>query len=123
MEETQVKTETLVQSIVESIHAKRGMDVVTIDMRRLNSSVCDFFVICSGSSDRQVKAIADYVEDEMKHQYETSLAKKQGYENGQWVVLDYLDTVVHIFQQEYRDFYRLEELWADADIKEYSDQE
>jgi len=123
MEETQVKTETLVTSIVESMQNKRGHDVVTIDLRKINSSVCDYFVICSATSDRQVKAIADSVDEDMVEQYNTKPARKQGYENAQWIILDYLDVVIHIFQQEYRDFYRLEDLWADAEIKTYNDTE
>ena len=123
MEQTQVTTDTLVSAIVESIQNKRGQHVVSIDLRKLNSSVCDFFIICSAESDRQASAIADGVEKDMKEHYDTRAAHKEGMNSSHWIVLDFLDVVVHIFQPKYRDFYRLEDLWADADIKEYSDSE
>lgn len=121
MEETQITTDTLVSAIIESIQNKKGKNVVSIDLRKLNNSVCDFFIICTAESDRQAGAIAESVEQDIKHNYNTYTASKQGHENAQWIVLDYLDVVVHIFQSQYRDFYRLEDLWADADIKEYSE--
>lgn len=123
MEQTQVKTETLVSAIIESIQNKKGQHVVSIDLRKLNSSVCDFFIICSAETDRQAGAIADGVAKDMKEQYDTNAARKEGMNSAHWIVLDYLDVVVHIFQPEYRNFYRLEDLWADADVKEYSDSE
>lgn len=83
-----------------------------MDVRKL-TSITDFFVICSADSDKQVKAIADFIVEELK-KVKVNIWHIEGYQYLQWVLLDYVDVVVHIFQKETRDFYSLERLWGDA---------
>lgn len=104
---------------VQGIQEKKGSDIVRLDLRELNSSVSDYFVICSANSSTQVKAIADSVEDEIYKLTQTHPWRKEGQDNGEWIILDYLDIVVHIFRTEKRDFYGIEELWGDAETTTY----
>jgi len=102
----------LAEEIGKLIDAKKGDDIVILDLRGI-SSVADYFVIASGNSDRQVVAIADHVEDELaKNGIYTKY--KDGMKTGRWVVMDYHDILVHIFHKEERDYYNLERLWNDA---------
>ena len=107
--------------IVEAILDKKGQNVVSLDLRKVGSSICDFFVICNADSTPNVSAIADNVEDEMIVKCKKKVVRSQGKENRFWIIQDYGDIVVHIFQTEYRNFYRLEELWSDCPRKEYQD--
>jgi len=107
--------------IVEAILDKKGQNVVSLDLRKVGSSICDFFVICNADSTPNVSAIADNVEDEMIVKCKKKVVRSQGKENRFWIIQDYGDIVVHIFQTEYRNFYRLEELWSDCPKKEYQD--
>lgn len=93
---------------------KKGEAVLAIDLRKIGTAISDFFVVCSAASTTQVCAIADFVEEKMIELAKTKPIRKQGTENGVWVILDYGETVVHVFQSQYRDFYRLEDLWSDA---------
>ncbi|MEJ2507056.1 MAG: ribosome silencing factor [Ignavibacteriaceae bacterium] len=98
--------------IAEKIFSKKGYDVVLIDLRKL-ASFADYFLICSADSDVQVKAIADEVEKSLKDDG-IKCWHKEGYTALKWVLLDYVDVVVHVFQRESRLFYNLEKLWGDA---------
>ncbi|GAB1463914.1 ribosome silencing factor [uncultured Pedobacter sp.] len=104
---------------VHGIQEKKGNDIVRLDLRELNSSVSDYFIICSADSAVQVKAIADSVEDEIYKETQTEPWKKEGQENAEWIILDYSDIVVHIFKTEKRDFYGIEDLWGDAEATTY----
>ncbi len=101
---------------VHGIQEKKGNDIVRLDLRELNSSVSDYFVICNANSSTQVKAIADSVEDEIFKNTQTNPWRKEGQEHAEWIILDYLDIVVHIFRTEKREFYGIEELWGDAEV-------
>ncbi len=111
-----VKTasEMLSEIIIEGILEKKGESVVKIDLRNMKNSIADFFVVCHGNSRAQVEAISDSVQAEVKKAVSQNVWKKEGFENAEWVLLDYFDVVVHIFQTDARKFYRLEDLWADA---------
>ncbi len=98
---------------------KKGRDIVILDLRRL-TDVTDFFVIVSGESDLHVKAIADSIETELEKAH-IKMWHKEGYEHLNWVLLDYVDVVVHIFRPEVRLYYALEKLWADAKITRMED--
>ncbi len=102
---------------------KKAQDVLSLDLRPIGTAISDYFVVCNASSTTQVRAIADNVEDRMIEILKMKPARKQGTENGFWVILDYGVAVVHIFLTEYRNFYRLEDLWADAKRKEFKDTE
>ncbi|WP_129717102.1 ribosome silencing factor [Pedobacter sp. SYP-B3415] len=100
---------------VHGIQEKKGNDIVRLDLRNIFSSVSDYFVIASADSSTQVKAIADSVEHEIYKQVQTDPWRKEGFENADWIILDYIDIVVHIFKTEKRQFYGIEELWGDAE--------
>jgi ribosome-associated protein len=111
----------LIQSIVEGIFAKNGEKVLKLDMRTLENSVCEYFIICHAGSKPQVDSIAESLELTVKKKLGERPIHKEGLENCFWVLYDYGNIVVHIFMEEYRDFYNLEELWADAEIEEMKD--
>jgi ribosome-associated protein len=98
---------------------KKGNDIVRLDLRNLNSSVSDYFIICNADSSTQVKAIADSVEKEIYTNTQTDPWRKEGFENAEWIILDYFDIVVHIFKTEKRDFFGIEDLWGDAQSTSY----
>ncbi|MGC9470232.1 MAG: ribosome silencing factor [Bacteroidales bacterium] len=113
---------TLVNQIVESILSKKGKEIVSIDLRGIGSTVCDYFILCNGDSKTQVAAIAEGIDEQVKKNLHIDPHHREGMAYAHWVLLDYLDVVVHIFQKEYRDFYKLENLWADGEI-EYIEEE
>ncbi|WP_256002685.1 MULTISPECIES: ribosome silencing factor [Pedobacter] len=104
---------------VQGIQEKKGNDIVRLDLRNLNSSVSDYFIICSANSSTQVKAIADSVEEEIFKATQTDPWRKEGHDVADWIILDYLDIVVHIFKTEKREFYGIEDLWGDAQATSY----
>ena len=110
-------SEMLAAIVTEGIFEKKGEDVVTIDLRKMHNALADFFVVCHAGSRAQVEAIADSVQMEVKKAVGHNVWKKEGFENAEWVLLDYVDVVVHIFQETARKYYRLEDLWADAEIR------
>lgn len=112
-----------IDTIAEAILEKKGKGVCSLDLRKIGTAITDYFVICNADSTTQVTAIADNIEDRMIEKCKTNVIRMQGKENGFWVILDYGTIVVHIFKTEYRNFYRLEDLWADAKRKDYENQE
>lgn len=107
--------------IAEAILEKKGKNVCSLDLRKIGTAITDHFVICNADSTTQVAAISDNIEERMLEKCGRKVARMQGKENGFWVILDYMDVVVHVFQTEYRNFYRLEDLWADAERKDYKE--
>ena len=106
--------------IADAILDKKGRDVVSLDLRPVGSAIADYFVICDGSSSTNVAAIADNILKLTKEELGLRPLRMQGMENAFWVILDYGHIVIHVFQKEYRDFYHLEDLWADAPKKTYN---
>lgn len=106
--------------IADAIQDKKGKDVISLDLRAIDGAISDFFVICNGDSTTNVSAIADNILKETKEQLGIRPLRMQGMENNFWIILDYGNIVVHVFQTPYREFYRLEDLWADAPRKEYA---
>ena len=104
---------------VFGIQEKKGNDIIRLDLRNIHSSVADYFVICHADSATQVKAIANSVEEEIYKVRNIDPVRKEGLENGEWVLLDYFDVVVHIFRTDKREYYGVEDLWGDAEIKFY----
>ncbi len=102
--------------ILDAIREKKGHQIVSIDLTEVENSICDFFIICHGESTTQVSAIAESIEKKLKEEASIRAHHVEGMQNNQWVLLDYFDILVHVFQEEYRSFYRLEELWADGKI-------
>lgn len=115
------ETEILVDAIIEGIFEKKGNDVVKIDLRNLDNRVSDYFIICDARSTTQVDSICDSVEDTVRAKTGEKPAHVEGLDNCFWVLLDYGNVLVHIFQQEYRNYYNLESLWADAAIEKVVD--
>jgi ribosome-associated protein len=113
----EAETEQLIAAIVEGIQRKKGIDLVKIDLTKINHSEFKHFIICHGNSNTQVDAIAHSVEDTVVELLNEKAWHTDGYRNSLWILLDYADVVVHIFQKEARQFYDLENLWADAHIE------
>ena len=107
--------------IADAILDKKGQNVVSLDLRPIGTAITDFFVVCNADSTTNVAAIADNILKETNEKLGLKPIRMQGMENSFWIILDYGDIVAHIFLTEYRQFYRLEELWADAPQKEYKD--
>ncbi|MBS3946357.1 MAG: ribosome silencing factor [Melioribacter sp.] len=105
--------------IADLIKNKKGYDIKILDLRKL-STIADFFVICSADSDRQVKAIADEIEDKLSEQ-RIKCSNREGYETMNWILLDYFDVIVHVFKNEARNYYNLEKFWGDAPVIEVGD--
>lgn len=113
----------LKNSAINGLLDKKGINILELDLRKIESAVCDFFIICSGSSDRQVSALANAVKDTVQEEVGEKPWHLEGMENATWVLLDYANVVIHIFQEETREFYKLEELWADAIVNPISIEE
>lgn len=103
----------LAKMIAELALEKKAEDIVVMDVSKL-AGFTDYFVIATGNSDTHLKSLADYIEDELSH-YKVKVWHKEGYANLKWILMDYVDVVVHIFDRETRDYYDLETLWADAE--------
>lgn len=119
---TLVENKLLIENIISAILEKKGKDIVNIFLGDIENAVCDNFIICHGDSNTQVNAIADSIEDNIKKNLREDVGHREGMGNAQWVLLDYSNTIVHIFQKEYRDYYKLEELWGDAVITKIMDE-
>ena len=107
----------LAEMIIKGIQEKKGKDIVCLDLRNIENSVSDFFVICEGSSTTQLEAIARSIEETVINGAGEKPWHSEGKENAQWILIDYVSVVVHVFQNEVRSFYNLEGLWADAEIQ------
>lgn len=113
MTDDELKPEALARAIAAFAADKKALDIVVLDLRSLHAYT-DFFIVCSGGSDRQVKAIHDAVHLGMKNDHGMLPVRVEGMPQARWVVMDYVDAVVHAFVPEVRDFYRLEQLWGEV---------
>lgn len=111
--------EEMSQAICKAASDKKARDIVTMDMRGISPST-DYFVICSANTATQVRAIADSIEEQLG-EAGVDFLHKEGYREGEWVLMDYGDVVAHIFMQEAREYYALEQLWGDAKLSVYED--
>lgn len=107
--------------IVKGMQEKKANDIVLMDLRKVKNAVADFFVICSGNSDKQLDAIADSVDAEVYKGLKENPWHIEGKNNKEWMILDYTNVVAHIFRKDRRSFYALEKLWGDAEITEIED--
>jgi ribosome-associated protein len=114
-------TEVLVESVVKGIFEKQGQNVLKVDLRKLETRITDYFIICHGTSGTQVDSICDSVEDKVRMETGEKPLHREGLKNCFWVLIDYGSVIVHIFQEEYRNFYSLESLWADANVVKLED--
>jgi ribosome-associated protein len=109
------------KTIIHSIQEKKGERLESLDLRKIPEAVADFFIICEATNNIQLKAIADFVELEVKKKCGELPYKHEGHQSEQWILIDYVNVVLHIMLPETRKFYRLEELWSDAPLTEHKD--
>jgi ribosome-associated protein len=105
--------------VVHGIQEKKGNEIVRLDLRNIHSSVADYFVVCHAESSTQLKAIAQSVEEEVFKAFKLEPWRKEGYQQSEWIILDYVDVVVHIFKTDKREYYGIEDLWGDAEMQSY----
>jgi len=105
----------LAESVIAGMLEKKAIGITWLDLRNIENAVCDYFIICEGASNTQVEAIADSVEAMVKKQVSQRPMRSEGRENALWILIDYFDVVVHVFEHDTRQFYNLESLWADAE--------
>lgn len=117
MNKTDISSSQLADLVVQGMLEKKAQNIAVLDLREVKNAIADYFVICSGGSDTQVDAIAGSVLEEVEKQSGQEPWHKEGFQNKEWILLDYLDVVCHIFQKEKRAFYDLEEFWGDAKIQ------
>ncbi len=109
-------SDTLADIVVRGMQEKKASDIVVLNLKELKNAVADYFIICSANSDTQIDAVARSVEDEVEKLTGEYPWQTEGRTNREWVLLDYVDVVVHVFLRDRRKFYALEELWGDAQI-------
>lgn len=115
--------EALVETMVQCMQEKKGQHIVSLDLRKVSGASFDFFVICEVDSAPQARAIADEIDEKVYAGFGEDPLHTEGYANGEWVLLDYGNVLAHIFNKETRRHYRLEELWGDAGLREFEEEE
>lgn len=114
-------SEQLNHAIIEGIRDKKGKNIIQLDLRRLDDAPADFFIICEGDSNTHIKAISDSIYKRVKDELNTMPSHTEGTTNARWVLMDYFNTIVHVFYPETRQFYDLEQLWSDARATEFAE--
>jgi len=114
------KSSRLFKSIIQAIQDKKGEKIVSLDLRKIHEAVADFFIICEAGSHTQIKAIADFVEFTVKQNCGEAPYRHEGRQVLQWVLIDYVNVVVHVMLPENRGFYKLEDMWSDAGAEEHN---
>jgi ribosome-associated protein len=109
------KNSKILKTIIQAIQEKKGEHIVLLDLRRIPEAVADFFIVCEATSQVQVKAIADFTEYHVKQILGEFPYRHEGHQSAHWILIDYVNVVVHVMQPETRKFYRLEEMWSDAE--------
>ena len=115
------KNSKLIKTIINAIKEKKGQNIISLDLRKVNEAVADFFIICEAGSQPQVRAISEHVEQEIKKKCDEYPYRHEGMKNLQWVLIDYVNVVVHVMLTETRKFYKLEEMWSDAVTDEHEE--
>ena len=118
MTKKQVSTDDLIAVIFQGIDEVKGENIQLLDLRDIENTVCDYFIICSGNSNTQVKAISGSIQKTVSKQTKDKPWHIEGESNAEWILMDYVNVVVHVFQKQIRDFYDIESLWGDAKITE-----
>lgn len=118
----QDKTEQLINTVGEALLAKKAEDIQCLDVHEL-TTLTDTFIVCHGSSDAQVKALADNVTKTTREELGEKPWQKEGLQKRRWVILDYVNVVIHIFKKDLREYYALEDIWSDADITTIEDEQ
>ncbi len=115
------ENEQIVEKIVEGIQERKGKRIVIVNLNKLKDAPCSYFVICEGDSNIHVNAIALSIKDWVSEQIKVKPYANDGFENKEWIAMDYGQIIVHVFQRPYRAFYNLEHLWADAELTKLAD--
>jgi ribosome-associated protein len=115
------KNSKLIKTIINAIQEKKGENIISLDLRKVNEAVADFFIVCEASNQPQVRAISDFVEQQVKEKCDEDSYRHEGMKNLQWVLIDYVNVVVHVMLAETRKFYKLEEMWSDAVAHEHEE--
>lgn len=111
----------IIKTIIAAIQEKKGENIISLDLRKINEAVADFFIICEAGNQPQIRAIAEQVEEQVRTRCAENPYHHEGYNNLHWVLIDYVNVVVHVMLPEQRKFYRLEEMWSDAAAEEHQD--
>ena len=115
------RSSKIFKAIIQAIQEKKGNQIVSLDLRKIPEAVSDFFIICSAGSNIQAQAIAEHVQEQVRKACGENPYKHEGQQSSQWILIDYVNVVVHVMQDEPRKFYRLEEMWSDAPLSEHND--
>ncbi len=110
----------LFKIIINAIQEKKGINIVSLDLRKIHEAVADFFIICEAGNPQQLRAIGEFVQEEVKKHCDESAYKHEGYQALQWVLIDFVNIVVHVMLPETRKFYALDEMWSDAEVLEHN---
>ena len=111
------KNSKVIKTIIHAIQQKKGENIISLDLRKIPEAVADFFIICEANNQPQIRAISEYVEEEMKKECDEIPYRHEGVKNLHWVLIDYINVVVHVMLPETRKFYKLEEMWSDASVE------
>jgi ribosome-associated protein len=115
------KSSKIIKTIIATIHEKKGENIVSLDLRKITEAVADFFIVCEANNPTLLKAIADDIEHEVKEKCGEIAYKHEGRQAQQWILIDYVNVVVHIMLPDTRKFYQLEEMWSDAISTEHKE--
>jgi ribosome-associated protein len=116
MTKKSASTDVLLTNIIKGIEEVKGNDIDILDLRDIDTAVCDYFVICNGSSNTQVNAIVNSIQKLVSKELKDKPWHVEGSDNAEWVLMDYVSIVVHVFQKQIREYYNIEGLWGDAKI-------
>jgi len=116
MQKTKASSDELIALILQGIEEVKGIDINLLDLREIENTVCDYFIICNGTSNTHVNAIVNSIQKTVSKGIKDKPWHVEGSENAQWVLMDYVNVVVHVFQKQIREFYDIEGLWGDAKI-------
>ncbi|MGZ8511120.1 MAG: ribosome silencing factor [Chitinophagaceae bacterium] len=109
----------IIKTIIAAIQEKKGENIISLDLRKINEAVADFFIICEAGNQPQIKAIAENIEDKVRRHCDEDPYHHEGFQSLQWVLVDYVNVVVHVMLTENRRFYKLEEMWSDGVSEKY----
>ena len=115
MQKTQTSADELISLIINGIEEVKGVNINLLDLREIDNTVCDYFVVCSGTSNTHVSAIVQSIQKIVSKALKEKPYHVEGLENAEWVLMDYINVVTHVFQKPTREFYNIEELWGDAE--------
>lgn len=117
-----MKSQVILDIAIKGLQDLKGENIVSIDMSEMDNAVCEYFLLCTGTSNTHVNALAESVKSEIKKTLHENVWHSEGFGNSEWIILDYVTIVVHVFQEEAREFYNLEGLWADAKIEKIEEE-